>query len=692
MSLFNKIGNLPIQKKLWLFNLLTALIAGICSAFLLIVIVWNVEHRNADHAANIKAAIIAENALPALRFHDVKTAEEILAGLGRDTEILGARIIEPGGHIFASFVPGHANSEGRSTQVGMMVFRVSAAMAADGEHLATLELDSDRGYVVGQILTYVGAVTLSMLLALLVGSFVGVRLQRAITHPLSALAALMKDVSAGGNLSQRATIIHRDELGELSESFNRMIEQIEQRNTALGEELAERRNAETRLEHLALHDQVTGLPNRHFFRKRTADLMRSTAAGDSSRALLFVDLDNFKYVNDTFGHDCGDQLLIVVAERLSASVRAHDMVVRFGGDEFVVLLEHVRDLAQAQRRANELLEAVTQPFKLADRDFFITCSIGVAMAPDHSENFDELLQKADAAMYVAKNAGKNGVRLWEPSFSKASTTRYELEADLHQALEKGELEMHYQPIINLLTGHIAGMEALMRWHHPARGFVSPSEFIPVAEDCGLILILGEWAMHTAFAQAKQWNERFGPLFVAVNVSGIQFRDREFASKAEAIARASGLARDMCELEVTESVVMGHSGEAVRILDELSTYGFSLSLDDFGTGYSSLSYLKRFSLDKLKIDRSFITDLPDDVEDVAITEAIVGLAKILSMRIVAEGIESGAQAAMLRTLGCQYGQGYYFSKPLPVERMSAFISKNHALVAHQPEKIHAVASL
>ena len=692
MRLLHKIGDLSIQKKLWLFNLLTALIAGMFTVLLLIAIVWNVEHRNADYAAGIKAAIIAENALPALRFHDVKTAEEILSGLSRDSAILGARIVEPGGHTFASFIPGHTEVNGRSAQVGIMVFRVSAAMEADGERLAILELDSDRGYVVGQILTYVGAVTLSMLLALLIGSLVAVRLQRAITSPLSALAALMKDVSVGGNLSQRATIVHRDELGELGESFNRMIEQIEQRNSALGDELAERQRAETRLEHLALHDQVTGLPNRHFFRKRTADLMRSKAPGDGSRALLFVDLDNFKYVNDTFGHDCGDQLLIVVAERLSASVRTHDMVVRFGGDEFVVLLEHVRDLAQAQRRANELLEAVTQPFKLADRDFFITCSIGVAMTPEHSENFDELLQKADAAMYVAKNAGKNGVRLWEPSISKESTTRFELEADLHQALEKGELEMHYQPIVNLATGHIAGMEALMRWRHPARGFISPTEFIPVAEDSGLIIILGEWAMRTAFSQTKKWNERYGPLFVAVNVSGIQFRDREFAGKVEAIARISGLARDMCELEVTESVVMGNSGEAVRILDQLSTYGFSLSLDDFGTGYSSLSYLKRFSLDKLKIDRSFITDLPDDVEDAAITEAIVGLAKILSMRIVAEGIESAAQAAMLRKLGCQYGQGYYFSKPLPVERMGVFISENRAAAKKASEQSCAVVTL
>lgn len=674
------ISDMPIREKLGLFNLLTSLITGLFSALLLILIVWNVEIRKAEHEAGIKAAIIAENALPALRFRDAKTAEEILAGLGRDAEILSARIIEADGSTFASFVPARDAPSERSTPSGLTQIRVTAPMGSGGGRLATLELNSGNAYVVEQTLIYIGAVLLSTLLALLIGSLIAGRLQRGITKPLLALVALMKNVSAGGDLSQRSTYASGDELGELSESFNRMIEQIEQRNTSLGNELAERHLAENRLAHLALHDQVTGLPNRHFFRQRTTDLMRDQTRVDPSVALLFIDLDNFKYVNDTFGHDCGDQLLIVVANRLSASVRTNDLVVRFGGDEFVILLEHVDDLAQAQRRSNELLEAITQPFKLAERDFFITCSIGVAMSSATSENFDEMLQKADTAMYVAKKAGKNGISLWNPSVSRESRTRFELEADLHLALENNELEMYYQPIVSLATGRIAGMEALMRWRHPARGFVSPTEFIPIAEESGLILRLGEWAMFTAFTQAQKWNAQFGPLFIAVNVSGRQFRDPEFTAKVEAIAQCSGLARDMCELEVTESILMGHGGEAARIIDSLSTCGFSMSLDDFGTGYSSLSYLKRFSIDKLKIDRSFVADLPDDVENAAITKAIIGLAHILSLRVVAEGVETQAQATMLRQLGCQYGQGYYFSKALPVERMATFITHNLTMTA------------
>ena len=675
--LWNRLGDIPLKRKLWRFQLLTSLISGLCATVLLVLIVWNVEQRKAEHDAGLKAAIIAENALPALRFRDAKTAEEILGGLSRDDQVLRARIVEPDGHTFAEFASERSVSAGKNAVTGVLHFGVAVPMGVGAGHLGTLEIDSGRAYVFTQILFYVGAVVLSLVLALLIGNFVAMRLQQAITHPLSALVEMMKKVSIGGDFSQRATVSTHDEIGELGESFNRMIEQIELRDKALGKELIERVRAAQQLEYLAMHDQVTGLPNRYSFRRRTDELMQNPSPHDGVRALLFIDLDNFKFVNDTFGHDCGDQLLVEVGKRLSASIRTSDMVVRFGGDEFVVLLDNIADLPQAQLGARKLLDAVIQPFKLFDQDFFITCSIGVAMAADPAENFEELLQKADAAMYVAKIAGKNGIRLWEVSMSNESRTRFELEADLHQALSKGEIELHYQPIVVLASGRIAGMEALMRWHHPARGLVAPDVFIPIAEDSGLILSLGEWAMRTAFAQAALWNERFGPLFMAVNVSGRQFREVEFATKSEAIARASGLAHDMCELEVTESVIMGHSGEAARTLDALSTFGFSLSLDDFGTGYSSLAYLKRFSIDKLKIDRTFIKDLPDDVEDVAITEAIIGLAQTLSMRTVAEGIETAAQATLLRQLGCQYGQGYYFSKPLPVEKMAAFITLNQA---------------
>lgn len=304
------------------------------------------------------------------------------------------------------------------------------------------------------------------------------------------------------------------------------------------------------------------------------------------------------------------------------------------------------------------------------------------MSSGLQEGFNEMRRKTDSAMYVAKKTGKNGIRLWEPSASNESQTRFELAADLLQALENDELSLHYQPIFNLATGRIAGMEALLRWRHPARGFVSPAEFIPIAEENGLIVRLGEWAMFTAFTQAKKWNEDFGPLFMAVHVSGRQLSDPQFTSKAEASARCCGLARDLCELEVIKSILIGQGGAAVRIIDSLSKSGFSMSLDDLETRYSLRSYLKRFSLEKLKINRNFVADLPDNVENLAITKTIIGLAHLLSMRVVAEGIATQSQATMLRQLGCQYGQGFYFSKPLPTERMAAFITENQATTTQQ----------
>jgi diguanylate cyclase (GGDEF)-like protein len=667
------LADLPIQKKLLLFNLMTACVSGLFAGALLVVIVWRAELSGARQEAQVKAAIIAENALPALQFGDAATAEEILGGLRRDRQVIEARIVKADGQVFARF------ATERGGRLSSAPFRIdpidtSVPLLAGDELLATLHLRYDMEEVVNEVMLYVGAVMMATLVALLVGSYVVVRLQRTITSPLAQLTELMREFSQGENFSRRAAVPNRDELGQLSASFNQMIEKIETRTVALNHELAERRRAEKQLEHLAHHDQVTGLPNRHYFRRRTTDLMRGRALDGNTMALLFVDLDNFKYVNDTFGHDLGDQLLIAIARRLSDGLRAHDMVVRFGGDEFVVLLDRIGDATHALRLAQKLLDTVTVPMHLADHNFSVTCSIGVALAPQQASDFDELLKKADAAMYAAKNAGKNSFRLWEPSMSESTSSRFAIEADLRQAIELHEFEMHYQPVLEIATGRVVGMEALMRWRHPIRGYVSPSEFIPVAEDTGLILQLGDWGMRTAFSQCAAWNARFGPLFVAVNVSARQFREQGFAEKVDAIATASGLDRSLCEIEITESMIMGHTGEAVRLLQDLSNHGFTLSIDDFGTGYSSMAYLKRFPVDKLKIDRSFVRDLPHDVEDAAICEAIIGLTRSLRIHAVAEGVETAAQVALLKRLGCGYGQGFHFSKPLPVEQMTSFLAQ------------------
>ena len=669
------IGNLPIQRKLWLFTAVSGAIAGVVASTLLIGLSIHNERIQLTIEAQRVAAIVAENALPALRFRSPETASEILAGLGRDHEIVSARILDADGSVFARF--------DAASRAGRMVLRsqpivVRAPMSINEPAIGFIELTKDPSDTLShQVETVVISVAIATLVALVLGGLLIVRLHRIITNPLADLTRLMQEVTSASDFSRRAAVPNRDELGRLGSSFNKMIETLEERNVALGRELAERLRAEKQLEHLAHHDQVTGLPNRYLLRQRLDDLSRYAGKDEGAYVLLFVDLDNFKNVNDTFGHDIGDRLLVAVAERLAAAVRSRDFVARFGGDEFVLLLDGIDDEFAVDGVGAKVLEAVTGPVDIDGHRFVVTCSIGIALAGVDSKGADDLLQRADAAMYAAKHSGKNCVRRWQPAMSSDASARFELEVDLRQALARGEIALHYQPIIELASGRIAGMEALMRWHHPRRGFVSPDKFIPVAEDTGLIMELGTWAMETAFAQAADWNQRIGPLFVAVNVSARQFGDPDFVARLEAIANASGLDRQFCELELTESMIMGNTAATIHRLSELHERGFSLAIDDFGTGYSSLAYLNRFPLDKLKIDRSFVAGVPHDHHGTSIAEAIIGLAATLSLRVVAEGIETAAQADALRQRRCQYAQGFYFSRPLPSEQFERFFIESRS---------------
>ncbi|HEY5762684.1 MAG TPA: EAL domain-containing protein [Rhodocyclaceae bacterium] len=666
--------NLPIGKKLWLFNLLTAMIAGVFAVALLIFVVWRIEYASAERESRIKAAIVAENALPALQFGDAMTAAEILGGLERDESVIDAFIIDAQGTPFAGF----RSDRTTSAVLGIEPIRVSLPIMSGNELLGTIEINNDPSEVHRQILSYVAAVAIATMVALLLGTFVVIRLQRTITSPLAQLTELMRAAAQSNEYSQRILLPRHDEIGEMSQSFNRMIDVIKQRERALNVELGERRRAEQQLEHLAHHDPVTGLPNRHYFRRRAAEV--GADAGPSSVAVLFIDIDNFKYVNDTFGHDLGDKLLVTVAERLVRSVRANDAVVRFGGDEFVVLLDQSGGPEQAMKLGEKIGKAITERMSIDGNDFFVTCSIGVAVAPEHGVVLDELLTRADVAMYVAKAAGKNGVRLWEADATAATSARFSIENALRQALANNELEMYYQPIVSLDGVRIVGSEALMRWRNPALGFVSPAEFIPVAEECGLIGAMGDWAMRTAFAQNAEWNRRFAPMNVSVNVSGRQFNDPAFAQRAAQIAADCGLPSGRCELELTESILMSHIGEASRVLHELSDAGFSIALDDFGTGYSSLAYLKRLPIDKLKIDRSFVSDLPESAEALAIAEAIVAMSTALRLSVIAEGIETAQQRDALAGMRCRLGQGYLFSRPLPPEQFAELLESGLPIAA------------
>jgi diguanylate cyclase (GGDEF)-like protein len=435
------------------------------------------------------------------------------------------------------------------------------------------------------------------------------------------------------------------------------------RRTALMAASLQRANDE--LQRLALHDPLTRLPNRVLLEDRIEQAIVHAGRSKVSCAVLFVDLDRFKVVNDSLGHFVGDELLRGVAARLQTLVRGEDTVSRLGGDEFVMLLREVENEGDALDVAHKTLAALREPFRVHQQELYVTPSIGISVYPAHGSTAQMLITRADAAMYNVKKGGRDNARVFASEMSTFFPERLMLENDLRRALERREFELHYQPKVELAEGRVVGMEALVRWRHPKRGLVAPDQFIPLAEDTGLILPIGAWVINEACRQNKAWQDAgLPPLRMAVNISGVQFRQKNLLEDIALALGNTGLAPECLEVEITESVVMQNASDTIVTLEKLSQMGVHVSIDDFGTGYSSLSYLKRFPLDKLKIDRSFIRDVSNDMEDAAIVRATVGLAHNLRLRVVAEGVETAEQLAFLRALGCDEYQGYYKSKPLP----------------------------
>ncbi|MDM9622977.1 MULTISPECIES: EAL domain-containing protein [unclassified Rhizobium] len=423
----------------------------------------------------------------------------------------------------------------------------------------------------------------------------------------------------------------------------------------------------TRVTHLAHHDALTGLPNRVLFRERL-DLALASAIPSSAVSVICLDLDNFKEVNDSLGHAAGDQLLQQVSERLMKCVNYNDTVARLGGDEFAVIQIGTNQPRDAEELSQKIIESVRTPFIVDGQNLHIGVSIGIALANTESDP-ERLLKSSDIALYRAKQGGRATYRIFEAQMDAELQERRVLEYDLRQAVLKGELELHYQPLIELDTRNIAAVEALVRWRHPVRGLVSPADFIPLAEETGQIVAIGEWVLETACSQALEWER----LRVAVNLSPVQFRNRELVETVRQILARTGLDPARLELEITESVLINDATAALEILSGLKSLGVKVAMDDFGTGYSSLGYLNSFPFDKIKIDKSFIGDLSNTEKSAAIVKSVIGLGQSLNMVTTAEGVETIEQAAFLRQQGCHEVQGFYFSKPVAAGELSLFIA-------------------
>jgi diguanylate cyclase (GGDEF)-like protein/PAS domain S-box-containing protein len=448
---------------------------------------------------------------------------------------------------------------------------------------------------------------------------------------------------------------------------------------AIVEDITERKAAEERIHYLAYHDTLTGLPNRVLFEERLTEAIAQAEPALQPLAVMFLSLDRFKKFNDTLGHIIGDQLLRRVAERLNASVGESDTIACFTSDEFAFLLRQVRDADDSAEMARSFQSLLEPPFEIEDQELYVTSSIGIGLYPHDGTDAQSLLKNSGAALYRAKQQGGNNYQFYTPDMNERALKRLALENQLRWAIERKEFKVYYQPQVNISSGQIVGMEALVRWQHPELGLVSPAEFIPLAEDTGLIAPIGEWVLRSACAQTKSWHDcGFTSLHVSVNLSPRQFQQPDLLLMIERQLKETGLDPTYLELEVTESSVMKNAESAINTLRELKAMGIKISIDDFGSGYSSLSYLKHLPIDVLKIDQSFVSDMTADPKDAAIVMAIIQLAHSLQLKVNAEGVETEEQLRFLRLLRCDEMQGYLFCRPLPVEAFKQLLIEGRTL--------------
>ena len=448
------------------------------------------------------------------------------------------------------------------------------------------------------------------------------------------------------------------------------------------QDITEHKKAEAKIRFLAYYDVLTGLPNRQLFKEHSIQAIRMAQRDGTKVAIIYLDIDHFKRINDTLGHNAGDSLLQKISENMMVVIRSSDIIARtdsesqpatsisrLGGDEFTIMLRGLTEMKHAALVAKRIIKCLGMPVKVAGQELYVTGSIGIAVYPDDGEDIDTLLKNADTAMYHAKDAGRNNFQFYAKHMNELTLARLNMEAELKKALEKNEFILYYQPQVEAATSKIVGVEALIRWEHPERGLVSPDEFVIIAEETGLIIPIGEWVLRTACAQMAVWHKAgFNRLRIGVNLSSLQFRQHNIVKSIKDILVNTGLDPKYIELEVTESVIMQDVEENIATLRKLKKMGLNLSIDDFGTGYSSMSYLKQFPLDTLKIDRSFIKDILTDPNDAAITKATIGLAKGLGLTTIAEGIETEEQLTFLRKQGCDQIQGYFISRPVPAEEV------------------------
>jgi diguanylate cyclase (GGDEF)-like protein len=656
------------------------------------------------------AEIIAANSSAALLFGDARAAQETLGFLKAQQHIQAAAIYGMDETVFASYrKPGIAiefpdtNIQTETTLFWVNHVELFIHINYEGEQIGIVYLRSDMKAIHDRLVWFLGIVAAVLLMSMLVTFVLSTRLQRIITDPLLRLSAIARQVRTENNYSLRVSGENEDELGNLITDFNAMLDEIQSRDNELMEHRAmleerviqrtselEIANAELaasksqaeavakRMEYHAHHDALTGLPNRLLLNDRIIAELAHARRQHGRLALLFLDLDRFKIINDSLGHAVGDQLLRVIARRLGNCVREEDTVARLGGDEFMVLLPRISGPSDAGRIARKVIDCLVNPISCNGHELHITTSVGISIYPHDGTDAETLIKHADISMYRAKELGRNKAIYYTAEMNAGSRKQLALENNLRQAVGKNQLKLYYQPKIDIFKNTIVGIEALLRWEHPTMGMINPLEFIPVAEDTGLIIPIGEWVLNTAFTQLQQWHQAgYSNLGMAVNISSVQLSRPGLEDVVAKALQATGVAAGRVELEITENAAMENLEPAIAILKKLKDIGVTIAMDDFGTGYSSLSYLRQLPVDVVKIDKSFVREIPDSHEDIMIAQTIIAMTKSLNLSLVVEGIENVKQLNFFRQQGCNIVQGFLFSKPVEADEMLGMLAAQSA---------------
>lgn len=607
------------------------------------------------------ADMVGQNSTAAIDFKDKDSADQVLQALRREPHILSGCLYDASGLLFSQYLrspddtPCPSGVEKLSLTHAEQRAVVREVMRRD-EQVGTIYLTSDLYDVVTRERRMIVLAFGLALIGLIIGGVSGSVMQIRITGPLKSLQRVMHEVAAGDGLQTRAEVRGTTEIADLAGGFNRMIAELERRNLMA-------RQAETTLHNQARTDALTGLPNRRLFTESLSQAVAFARRDNRTVGLLYIDLDGFKHVNDSLGHFVGDQLLCEVAARLNGRIRQSDMLARVGGDEFTVILRSIRGPDDAGTAANSLLQSLSKPFRVDGREIAVGASIGISTLDDSHCDATELLKQADSAMYAAKRTGRNRAAYFSSEIGNLARERLTLESELRGAINRGEIYVHYQPEFDLSSNRLVRFEALARWRHPSLGEIPPDRFIPVAEESGIIHKLGAFVMEKACKAAVAWQALSPyPVQLAVNISGIQFNSESVVDEVVAILERTGFPAELLQIELTESVMMGPVQVSAEKLHSLRALGVTLVLDDFGTGYSCLSYLADLPFSCLKIDRSFVRNLPKSSESFTLVSSLIGLAHNMRMRVIVEGIEERTQLELMRDLGADEAQGYLLGRP------------------------------